>query len=115
MARTFMSQLRRKNRRSTFVFAVKKPPFLGGFFTAVLAFPGHFGPGVFERNRPVEDGFAGHAVGVGAEVADALELELFAGAGRCQRRFDLGRRAKSPTKPGSNFARNRRPLPGRGL
>ena len=47
-------------------------------------------PGVFEGGGAVEDGGVGLGVGVGGEVAEALELEGVAGLGVEEVGFDVG-------------------------
>ena len=46
-------------------------------------------PRIFERHRAVEDGMPGRGVGVGAEVAHALELYGLAYGDVAQRRLEV--------------------------
>src|SRR3954469_7401025 len=47
------------------------------------------GPGVLERERPVEHRTAGPRIGIDAEVAQPLELDGLARAGLSERRLQL--------------------------
>src|ERR1035437_7824542 len=51
-----------------------------------------FGPGVLQRERPVEDQIARFGVGIEAEVADALKLKSVLKFGVGKRWFQLGAR-----------------------
>ena len=53
-----------------------------------LPLRGHLRPGVFQGERPVEDGPPRRGIGVGAEVAEPLELDRLADGRRGERRLD---------------------------
>src|SRR6185436_12673947 len=59
--------------------------------TGVSLSGGNFAPSVLERDRSVEDRFAGRAVlRVGGEIAEALELVELTGARGRKRGFEFG-------------------------